>query len=154
MKHIIPVILGITCIIAVAFSGCTGTGPVNPTNKTPTPSPQETAIQVGNIVVNEQQNGATTSLNLSRTVTLRLKENPSTGYTWNLTMTPGLQVTSDTFYPSDSSGSLVGAGGTREWTIKTIQYGEQKIQANYKRSWEPVAGNETTFSMTILVSPS
>jgi predicted secreted protein len=32
--------------------------------------------------------------------------------------------------------------------------GEQKIQAIYKRSWEPLAGNETAFSMTILVSPS
>lgn len=154
MKHTIIVVLGITCIIAVAFSGCTGTGTVNPANTTPPPTPQETAIQVGNIVVNEQQNGGTTSMNISRTVTLRLRENPSTGYTWNLNATPGLQVTGDRYYPSDSSGSLVGSGGTREWTITTVRSGAQKIQAIYKRSWEPLAGNETAFSMTILVSPS
>ena len=112
-----------------------------------------TAIPVGNIVVDEQQNGATTSLDLNRTITLRLKENPSAGYVWDLAVTQGLKVTNDTFYPSDSSGSLVGAGGTREWTIMTLQPGEQKLKAIYKHPWEPVSGKETMFNMTIMVGP-
>ena len=114
-----------------------GPDPVNPVTSPPTSSPVETAIPVGNIVVDEQQNGATTSLDLNRTITLRLKENPSAGYVWDLTVTPGLKVTNDTFYPSDTSGSMVGAGGTREWTITTLQPGEQKVKAIYKHPWEP-----------------
>jgi inhibitor of cysteine peptidase len=106
MKHTIFVYLGIICIIAIACAGCTGPGPVNPLNSTPAPSPAKTAIPVGNIVVDEEQNGATTSMDMDRTITLRLKENPSAGYVWDLTVTPGLQVTNDTFYPSDTSGSL------------------------------------------------
>lgn len=153
MKHTIFIYLGIICIIAVACAGCTGTGPVNPATSTPTPSTRETAIQFGNIVVDEQQNGATTSLDLSRTITLRLKENPSAGYVWDLTVTPGLRVTNDTFYPSDTSGSLVGAGGTRVWTITTLHPGEQKVKAIYKHPWEPVTGKETMFNLTIMVSP-
>ncbi len=153
MKHTIFVYLGIICIIAVACAGCTGPGPVNPPASTPTPSPAGTAIPVGNIVVDEQQNGATTSLDLNRTITLRLKENPSAGYVWDLTVTPGLQVTNDIFYPSDTSGSLVGAGGTREWTITTLQPGEQKVKAIYKHPWEPVTGKEIMFNMAIMVAP-
>jgi inhibitor of cysteine peptidase len=150
MKYTFFVYCGIACIIAVACAGCTGPGPVNPA---PPPSPQETATRVGNIVVDEQQNGATTSLDLSRTITLRLPENPSAGYVWDLMVTPGLKVTNDTFYPSDTSGSMVGAGGTRVWTITAMSPGEQKIQAIYKHPWEPVTGKENTFSMTIKVSP-
>ncbi len=150
MKYTIFLYFGIACIIAVACTGCTGPGQVNPA---PQLSPQETAIPVGNIVADEQQNGATTSLDLSRTITLRLPENPSAGYVWDLTATSGLKVTNDTFYPSDTSGSLVGAGGTRVWTITAMSPGKQKIQAIYKHPWEPVTGQENTFSMTVIVSP-
>jgi inhibitor of cysteine peptidase len=153
MKHTIFINFGIICIIIAACAGCTGPGPVNPATETPKPSPQKTAILAGNIVVDEQQNGATTTLNLSRTITIRLKENPSAGYVWDLTVTPGLQVTNDTFYPSDTSGSLVGAGGTRVWTLMTMQPGEQNVKAIYKHPWEPVTGKETMFTMTIMVGP-
>lgn len=151
MKRTILVYLGILCIIAVACAGCTGPGPLNQATSTPAPSPVETAIPVGNIVVDEQQNGATTSMDLNRTITLRLKENPSAGYVWDLTVTQGLKVTDDTFYPSDTSGSMVGAGGTREWTITTLQPGEQKVKAIYKHPWEPASGKETMFNLTIMV---
>jgi inhibitor of cysteine peptidase len=152
MKHTVFVYLGIICIITIAGAGCTGPGPVNPATSTPTLSPIGTAITVGTIVVDEQQNGATTSLGPNRTITLRLKENPSAGYVWDLNVTLGLQVTNDTFYPSDSSGSLVGAGGTRVWTITTRHTGEQKVKAIYKHPWESVSGKETMFNMTIIVS--
>lgn len=155
MNHTLFVYSGVLCIIALACAGCTGPGPVNPATSTPTPAPTPagTAIPVGNIVVDEEQNGATTSLDPGRTITIRLQENPSAGYVWDLTVTSGLQVTNDTFYPSDSSGSLVGAGGTRVWTITTVHPGEQKVKAIYKHPWEPVTGKETLFNMTIMVSP-
>jgi inhibitor of cysteine peptidase len=141
-------IIGILCILAVAFSGCTGTGPGNQTAVTPT----ETAVQVGNLVVNESQNTATVYMNTSRMITVKLSENPTTGYQWNLTTTPGLRILNDTYIPSDSTGKLVGSGGTRIWDISTEATGEQKIHAVYKRSWEPTAGNETTFQMTVMVA--
>jgi inhibitor of cysteine peptidase len=153
MKHMIFMYFGIICILIIACAGCTGPGPVNPATSTPTPSPREIAIPVGNSVVDEQQNGATTSMVLNRTIMLRLKENPSAGYVWDLTVTAGLQVTNDTFYPSDTSGSLVGAGGTRVWIITTMHPGEQKVKAIYKHPWEMVTGKETMFNLTIMVSP-
>jgi inhibitor of cysteine peptidase len=148
MKHAFTLaILGIVCLFAVVFTGCVGSAPGNQTAVIPT----ETAVQVGNIVVNESQNTTTVYMNTSRIITVKLSENPTTGYQWNLTTTPGLRILNDTYIPSDSSGKLVGSGGTRTWDITTDVTGEQKIHAVYKRSWEQTAGNETTFQMTVMV---
>lgn len=128
--------LGIVCILAIAvtFAGCTGTG-----------SP------AGNLVVTQDQNKATVSVNQGSIITVRLQENPTTGYQWNLTTTPGLRVISDNYIPSDTTGKLVGSGGTRVWEISATAKGEQKINAVYRRSWEPITGNETTFLLNVMV---
>jgi len=44
---------------------------------------------VGHVVATESQNGATVYVNRTTDITLKLKENPTTGYQWNLTVTPG-----------------------------------------------------------------
>jgi inhibitor of cysteine peptidase len=144
--------LGIICLIAVAFAGCVGTTPQNQGVKTLQPTPVGTAIPVSHLVVTEEQNTATVHVNLSNIITVKLQENPTTGFMWNLTTTPGLQVINDTYVPTDTTGKLVGSGGTHIWDISTVAIGEQKIQAVYKRSWEPTSGNETTFSMTVVVA--
>jgi len=228
MKSTIPAILGIICIVAVAFAGCTGTGYQNPaattspapvagattpsgnqtcltdadcvpatcchpdscTAATEAPSckdtmctmicsgpldcgagrcgcvdgtcsvvpasggvtPMGTAIQAGNIVVTDAQNGATVDMNAGNVITLKLAENPTTGFRWNLTVTPGLKVMNDTYVPSDKTGTMVGSGGTRIWEIATVMPGVQAINATYLRSWEPATGNETAFAMTVNVA--
>lgn len=146
MNHTIPAILGIVCLIAAAVAGCTGMGNGG---KGPAPTPSGTAIPVRTLVASEWQNGATVTVDPMTTITLKLPENPTTGYQWNLTLTPGLTVTGDTYEPSDTTGKLVGSGGTRIWQILAAGTGTQQIHAVYTRSWEPVTGNETAFSMTV-----
>jgi inhibitor of cysteine peptidase len=141
-------VIGICCLCAVAFTGCIS----NPQNLTPAQIPTGTAIPVGNLVVNDTQNNATVSMTKGNFITVRLAENPTTGFQWNLTTTPGLSIVSDEYVPSDTSGKLVGSGGTHIWNISTGMTGNQKVYAVYKRPWEPIAGNETFFSMTILVN--
>jgi inhibitor of cysteine peptidase len=103
-------------------------------------------------VVTEEQNTAMVYMNKSDVITVKLQENPTTGYQWNLTTTPGLKIIHDAYIPSDTTGKLVGSGGTHIWDISTETTGEQKIQAVYKRSWEQTTGYETTFSMTVMVT--
>jgi inhibitor of cysteine peptidase len=148
-RTIVIISLGIVCLIAVAFSGCVESGPGN---QTMSPTSTETPVQVGHLVVNESQNTATVYMNRSNLITVRLAENPSTGFQWNLTTTAGLSIIKDEYVPDDTSGKLVGSGGTHIWDISTDNIGEQKIQAIYKRSWEPTTGNESTFSMTVEVT--
>ncbi|MDO9034555.1 MAG: protease inhibitor I42 family protein [Methanoregula sp.] len=139
--------LGIVCLLAmaVAFAGCTGTG------NTAGPTLPPTPVQASHLVVTQEQNKATVSVNPGSVITVRLQENPTTGYQWNLTTTPGLRVISDNYVPSDTTGKLVGSGGTRVWEISATAKGEQKINAFYMRSWEPVTGNETGFLLTVMV---
>ncbi len=160
MNHTaIFVSVGILCLVAVAFTGCVGNSPVNTTPTVPptqpptvSPTPSGTAIPVGNIVVTEEQNTATISVNQSAIITVKLKENPTTGFQWNLTTSPGLHIDNDSYLPSDTTGKLVGSGGIRVWDISATTKGPQNITAVYKRSWEPVTGNETAFSMTVIVN--
>ena len=143
--------IGIFCLVAVAFAGCVGTGPGTPGTPTQTPAPTGTPVQVGHYVFSEAQNGATVYMNKSSTITLKLSENPTTGFSWNLTVTPGLIITNDTYVPSDTSGTMVGSGGTHIWEMIASSTGTQAIQGVYKRPWEPVSGNETAFNTTIVV---
>lgn len=139
--------LGIVCMIAVACSGCMGNLP----GPWSTPGPSGTPVQAGNLVVNEQQNNATVQVSPGSTITVKLQENPTTGYRWNMSVSSGLRVVNDTYIPSDPTGQLVGSGGTRVWDIAADGPGTQQIRAMYHRSWEPVTGDETTFSMTVIV---
>jgi inhibitor of cysteine peptidase len=147
--------LGIICIIAVTCSGCVGSTQETVTKLffPPTlPTPSGTAVPVNHIVVTEEQNGATVNVNTAAIITVRLPENPTTGFTWNLTTTSGLQIINDTYKPTYTTGKMVGSGGTHIWDIQSVAAGEQKIKGVYMRSWEPVSGNETAFSMTVVVT--
>ncbi len=140
--------IAVICLIAVAAAGCIGNNSVNP--DTAAPSPEETPVLVGHLVVNESRNNATMFVKPGDVITVRLAENPTTGFQWNLTTTPGLNVTGTSFAPSDTAGKRVGSGGTRMWDITSVTKGEQHITAAYRRSWEPVTGNETAFSLTVI----
>jgi len=137
------------CLVAVSCSGCVGSGPGK---QTLSPTPTGTPVLVGNLVVNESQNTGTVYMNQSKIITVRLAENPSTGFQWNLTTTPGLRIIKDEYVSSDTSGKMVGSGGTHVWDISTEMLGQQEIRAVYKRSWEPTTGNESAFSMKIIVT--
>jgi inhibitor of cysteine peptidase len=146
--------LGIICIIVVTCTGCVESdkdtiGKLFFPSTLPTPS--GTAVPVNHNVVTEDQNGAAVTVKTGAVITVRLQENPTTGFTWNLTTTPGLQIINDTYKPTYTTGKMVGSGGTHIWDISAVATGEQKIKGVYMRSWEPVSGNETAFSMTVVV---
>jgi len=94
-----------------------------------------------------------TSLNVTvnKTILVELPENPTTGYTWNITLTNGLELLNDTYIPDKTAEGMVGVGGIHEWIIKTIATGDQSFNGIYKQAWEPVTGNESTYTLNLLV---
>jgi inhibitor of cysteine peptidase len=94
-------------------------------------------------VYNESANGTTVAVPLGSTFTVWLQENPTTGYSWNVTVTDGLQITNDTFIPPTSG--LIGAGGIHAWEVLTVKNGLQEFSGIYQRPFENVTGNETTY---------
>jgi predicted secreted protein/putative hemolysin len=102
------------------------------------------------VTFTEADNGKTENVTQNTQFAVVLAENPSTGFAWNATLSPGLELQSDT-YKSDASTDRPGAGGTHTWVMVAKVTGDQKFSAIYKRSWEPVTGNETAYSVNIRV---
>jgi inhibitor of cysteine peptidase len=152
MKHTFTCFgIGVLLIAVLAVTGCLNSGQQAPSGGTNPQNPAGAPATVNHIVVNETLNGAAISVNRNNAISLMLMENPTTGYSWNLTTSSGIVITNDTYMPSDTSGKLVGSGGTRIWEMTAVQSGQQTINAIYIRPWEPITGNETTFSLAVNV---
>ena len=102
------------------------------------------------VTFTEVDNGKTGNVTQNTQFAVVLAENPSTGFTWNATLSQGLELQSD-YHKDDASAGRPGAGGTHTWVMVAKEPGDQKFSAIYMRSWEPVTGNETAYSVNIRV---
>ena len=143
--------IAVACIAAVFLAGCTGPTAVLPPTPTPTPSPREAPAPAQPNTFSQANNGGTYPVLLDAEIQLRLPENPTTGFTWNLSVTTGLSIINDTYIPDDVSGKLVGSGGTHVWFLKAVQPGEQVNSGDYRRPWEPASTGATFFTLSLIV---
>jgi inhibitor of cysteine peptidase len=154
MRKLPFLIIGI-CLAAILIAGCTQpTPPVTPTatataTATMTAAPTPTAAPVMP-VYNESDNGKTETLALGAQFMVKLNENPTTGYSWNISVTDGLKITNDTFIPPTSG--LMGAGGVHTWSVLTTKAGLQEFAGIYMQPWENKTGNETTYMLKVNVT--
>ncbi|MFA6225260.1 MAG: protease inhibitor I42 family protein [Methanoregula sp.] len=151
--------LGIMLSLVLLFSGCTqpAATPATPAQvsiATPAPTNMTTTVAAGGkkmVTFTEADNGTTGTIAQSTRFAIQLAENPTTGYQWNATISPGLELQSSDDRMNDAPQGMVGVGGTRTWIITAKDLGTQKFSASYGRSWEPVTGNETAYSVKINV---
>ncbi|WP_321428428.1 protease inhibitor I42 family protein [uncultured Methanolobus sp.] len=85
------------------------------------------------------------------TVIIILEENPTTGYSWNMTYSEGLELKEDAYLEASINADLVGAAGSHIWTFEVTERGEQNISAIYRRPWEEITGTEDHYELTIKV---
>jgi inhibitor of cysteine peptidase len=106
-------------------------------------------------VITENDNGKTIYVKQGNTFYLRFAENPSTGYSWQVSLSKGLRLLNTKYYSPESSKTgqrlIVGAAGFRSWQIKAVAKGSQQVKGTYRRSWEPVTGKEQTFTINVKV---
>ena len=76
----------------------------------------------------------TTTINSS--LSIELDENPSTGYSWHVTISNPeiLKIAKDDY---TQKGDLLGSGGIHKWEIKGIKEGSTIVKFELFRSWEP-----------------
>ena len=103
------------------------------------------------VTLTEADNGKTEDIAQGTRFAVQLEENPTTGFQWNATVSSGLEIQSSDYQQDNAAPGMVGVGGTRTWVITAKDLGTQKFTAVYRRSWEPVTGNETAFAVTINV---
>ncbi len=103
-------------------------------------------------VLYQGDNGKTLTLQVGEQFTIKLPENPSTGYQWNLQTNPQSQmvvsVVSDKFNPSKSN--LMGAGGERVLGYQATNTGTVQIYGFHERPWEKREA-QPSFQFTIVV---
>lgn len=97
------------------------------------------------------QSDSQETMPLNDTINIYLKENPTTGFQWNATVTSGLRIENDTYVADPVKPGVAGSGGMHYWLVRGIAKGNQTFDAIYMRSWEPITGNESRYTMNIQV---
>jgi inhibitor of cysteine peptidase len=158
-KSIYGVLVAGLLALCLLGAGCT-TQPAEQQNATATPTPVATTAApetnatvtpapAEEYVFNETNNNETVTLPVGSEITIRLEENPTTGYEWNVTSDKGLQFVNETHDAPQTE--LVGAPGVHIWEYIAAEAGAGEFSAVYMRPWENVTGNETTFSMAFTI---
>jgi predicted secreted protein/putative hemolysin len=103
------------------------------------------------VTLTDTDNGKSVDIAQGTRFAVQLRENPTTGFEWNATVSSGLEIQSSDYQQDKAAKGMVGVGGMRSWVIVAKDLGTHKFSATYLRSWEPVTGNETAYRANINV---
>ena len=86
------------------------------------------------VELTEADAGGEHALGVGQEVVLRLPENRTTGYRWQLAVPEGVDLTDDGHAPAASGAP--GAGGVRTFRLRPTAPGTHRVTAALRRSWE------------------
>jgi len=103
--------------------------------------------------IGEADSGSARSLSGGEELRISLRENPTTGYRWQVTQsgTGELRLIEDRFDAGSTIPSAVGAAGTRVLRFVAQKPGEVQIELVNRRPWEATASPSKTVRYTIHV---
>jgi inhibitor of cysteine peptidase len=103
-------------------------------------------------VIDEASAGQTVDLAVGQTIELRLKENPTTGYRWQLRQdgAPACRIVADFAVPDDAA--VPGRGGLHVWRIEGVRAGDGRVSLAAQRAWEATPQSTASFSVDIRVA--
>ncbi|MDR3531946.1 MAG: protease inhibitor I42 family protein [Rhodopila sp.] len=98
----------------------------------------------------ESSNGQTIDLVVGQRIEIRLPENPTTGFRWQLMTNDGAvcAAISDVF---EEPAGPPGRGGEHSWMFAAAQPGECDIELRYRRRWAVSVEHDRTFRIHIRV---
>jgi inhibitor of cysteine peptidase len=99
------------------------------------------------MTLNEQDSGRTVDIELGKVVTVRLKENPTTGYRWTVETDSGLEQIGDHF----KAGGAIGAAGVREFQFRPMKVGSYELRMKNWREWEGEGSVIDRFNVQFMV---
>ena len=129
--------LSLLLLIVLTLAACGNSEP-------PHPSP---------VVLTESGSGSKVVLNQGQTISVSLKENPSTGYAWEIVPGAELYLSQQgaSQFVSDSSNTA-GAGGVRTFTYLAIASGDCTLKLIYHQPWMTTVPPANTFEVAITIS--
>jgi inhibitor of cysteine peptidase len=107
-------------------------------------------IKMTTRLCDESLNGQTIDLAIGQTIEIRLPENPTTGFRWQLMGNDRTvcAMTSDTF---KQEFGPPGHGGEHSWIFEAVRPGGCDVELRYRRRWADPAQPERMFKIHIHV---
>jgi inhibitor of cysteine peptidase len=117
-----------------------------------TPQSPETAQKGPSTVVTitDQDNGKDIDLPKGATLVVRLKSNPSTGYSWAIKSGPSLlRLVKSATKKADTSSHVVGVPVIQEFRPTAVSAGMASLAVEYRRPWEHNVAPAKTFKVKV-----
>ncbi|MFZ1984307.1 MAG: protease inhibitor I42 family protein [Desulfatitalea sp.] len=92
---------------------------------------------MSDVVVAQDANGKEQQVVLGQRVLIRLAENPTTGYQWEIEACDARVLTPAGSDFAATPGGALGAGGLRTFVFKVLAPGQATVRLIYRRGWEP-----------------
>ncbi len=118
------------------------------------PLKEQAGIQ--DIVLDKKANGTTVAAAVGQRIVIRLRGNPTTGYSWAVKKLEGEaieQVGKAKYEMDKGSRGRVGAGGTFTFTFQAVKLGKAALTLAYRRPWEKKKPPAKTFTLAVEVKP-
>lgn len=104
------------------------------------------------ILITLLDHGSTCMANQGDVILIRLEENITTGYQWNIgTIDSSTVELLDSEYTSKQGEGLLGSPGTRTFRFRAKSSGSVPIRLRLRRSWDPVDTAIEHFEVTVQV---
>lgn len=99
----------------------------------------------------EAANGKTFTLQKGAQITLQLPGNPTTGYSWEASVSNPAVLKQSSAPVYKPTGAALGSGGTYTFWYETVGSGSSDLTLVYRRSWETDVAPLKTFRVTVSV---
>lgn len=102
------------------------------------------------IIVTDADNGKDIDLPAGDTLVVRLKSNPSTGYSWAIKGDPSpLRLGKSSTKKNSQTGHAAGTPVTQEFRLSATSAGLASLTLEYRRPWEYTAGPARKFHVQV-----
>lgn len=99
------------------------------------------------MTLSEQDSGRSINVNLGSLLSIRLKENPTTGYRWTVETSSGLEQVGDHF----EGGGAIGGAGVRLLQFRAIRAGSSELRMKNWQEWEGEASVISRFVVEVII---
>lgn len=110
------------------------------------------AQKVNRSTLTDDVNSTSLTENINDTILISLTENPTTGYSWKVTNSTGLEIISDEYVSDNAAKGMAGVGGVHIWTVKPVETGKKSFTAVMMHIADEPTSEEKTNSLNVTVT--
>jgi predicted secreted protein len=128
----------VALLAAAALAACGSAAPGA------TSSPSSTTIKW------PAKSGTVVNAVVGESITVYLKANATTGYSWAVTPGDTMTIVSSKYVPDPNPSGLAGSGGAQVVTIKVTKAGTSDLTGTYRQQWNsPSPGTQPDLTLTV-----